>query len=146
MKKAANTQNLQPWCLATALNCIWSAIPPGNPTEIFGWDFGTTGEETSSSPLPVWRALYKFMLRWLNTSAVQTPAIRLVVHTHCSQGSQRGCRRAQSSEKGHRAAPLGTSSSRSYSFTLQLQIVVASRWVDGICCFLSGELLIFSAT
>lgn len=76
-KGAANTQtsSLGTWL---QLYCAWSAIPPGNPTEIFGRGFGTTGEETSSSPPPVWRALYKFMLCWLNTSAVETPAVRLL--------------------------------------------------------------------
>lgn len=107
-KKAANTQtsSLGVWL---QLCCAWSTIPLGNPTEIFGWGFGTTGEETSSSPLPVWRALYKFKLCWLNTSAVQTPSIRLVAHTHGSQGSQRDCQKrtvrwagAQSSSSWHK--------------------------------------------
>lgn len=89
-KRAANTQtsSLGVWL---QLCCVWSAIPLGNPTKIFGWVFGTTGEETSSSPPPVWRALYTFMLCWLHTSAVQTPAVRLLACTHGSQGLQKGC-------------------------------------------------------
>lgn len=110
-EESSKYSNLQPWCLAAALLLLIY-----NSSGKSHWDFWlglwNNWRGNFIEPSPVWRALYKFMLCWLNTSAVQTAAIRLVAHTHGSQGLQRGCQErtlqwagAQGSSSWHKRSP-----------------------------------------